>query len=282
MKKRCWFVDLTHTGQGVHSKCFPLGIGLVAEYAKSKLKEHFEFKLFKYPEELERECKSQKPEILCFSNFAWNLELSYKFIESYKAVNKNALIVMGGPNFPNNERERKEFLERYVLVDFYIFGEGELAFVNLMSEIIKKDFDIDSIKRLQKSYINCSYLYGGKINTGHFETIKNINDLPCPYVNHSFDEYFEQNLVPLYETTRGCPFSCSFCSDGIKERSHVCLISYLRSKYPDLAHHIRVLDSYRRFRHTALYALDVEIDENESKESIRLAVEFVKEIEKIL
>ena len=68
--------------------------------------------------------------------------------------------------------------------------------------------------------------------------------------------------------------------NGIKERSHVCIVSYLKSKYPKLEHHIRVLDSYRRFRHTALYALDVRISGNEAEVALKLADEFITEIEK--
>lgn len=68
--------------------------------------------------------------------------------------------------------------------------------------------------------------------------------------------------------------------DGIKERSHVCIVLYLKSKYPRLEHHIRVLDSYRRFKHTALYALDVKIGENEAEVALKLADEFIFEIEK--
>ena len=68
--------------------------------------------------------------------------------------------------------------------------------------------------------------------------------------------------------------------DGIKERSHVCIVLYLNSKYPKLDHHIRVLDSYRRFRHTALYALDVRIGANEAEVALKLADEFIKTTEK--
>ena len=70
--------------------------------------------------------------------------------------------------------------------------------------------------------------------------------------------------------------------DGVKERSHVCLVIYLREKYPELGHYINVLDSYRRFRHTALYGLDIRIDERESAEAIKLAGEFISRIEDIL
>ncbi|MBU4491476.1 MAG: HEPN domain-containing protein [Euryarchaeota archaeon] len=41
--------------------------------------------------------------------------------------------------------------------------------------------------------------------------------------------------------------------DGIKERSHECIPVYLKEKYPELETLANILDSYRRFRHDAIY-----------------------------
>ena len=70
--------------------------------------------------------------------------------------------------------------------------------------------------------------------------------------------------------------------DGIKERSHICIVIYLREKYPESKHQARILDTYRRFRHTALYALDVTVDKKEAEKSIELAHEFIEVMEKSL
>ena len=68
--------------------------------------------------------------------------------------------------------------------------------------------------------------------------------------------------------------------DGIKERSHICIVLYLKSKYPELREQARILDTYRRFRHTALYGIEDIIDNVEAETSIKLADEFIKIIEK--
>lgn len=44
--------------------------------------------------------------------------------------------------------------------------------------------------------------------------------------------------------------------DGVKERSHECIPVYLEEKYPELESLANLLDSYRRFRHDAIYGLD--------------------------
>ncbi len=70
--------------------------------------------------------------------------------------------------------------------------------------------------------------------------------------------------------------------DGVKERSHVCIGLYIKSKYPTLAQHVIVLNSYRRLRHSALYALEVSIDKDEAEEAIRKAEDFISAIEAVV
>ena len=221
MKKKCWFVDLTHTAQGVHSRYFPLGIGLVAAYASEKLSDTLDIQLFKFPAELEKKAKESLPEILCFSNYAWNLELTYTFIEAYKKLKNNVIIIMGGPNFPTDSNEKKVFLEQYNLVDFYIFSEGELGFVNLMNILINEDYNVDFVKKSRTELFNCAYIDDTTLVNGRTERVVDLNILPSPYMNKLFDKYFKSNLIPLYETTRGCPFSCTFCTDGTRDKNKI-------------------------------------------------------------
>ena len=70
--------------------------------------------------------------------------------------------------------------------------------------------------------------------------------------------------------------------DGIKERSHVCVISYLQEKYPELKRFANQLDAYRKNRHTTLYGLDFLVSDDEAKQAIEDAERFYKQIKKIL
>ena len=66
--------------------------------------------------------------------------------------------------------------------------------------------------------------------------------------------------------------------DGIKERSHECIPVYLKEKYPQLETLANILDSYRRFRHDAIYGLDFAIDDIEAKAALDSAKEFLEKI----
>jgi uncharacterized protein (UPF0332 family) len=66
--------------------------------------------------------------------------------------------------------------------------------------------------------------------------------------------------------------------DGIKERSHECIPVYLKDKYPELETLANILDSYRRFRHDAIYGLDFIIDEEEARMALDSAKELLEQI----
>ena len=51
--------------------------------------------------------------------------------------------------------------------------------------------------------------------------IKDINDIPSPYLSGVLDKFFDYQLTPMLETTRGCPFSCTYCADGLSTKNKV-------------------------------------------------------------
>ena len=70
--------------------------------------------------------------------------------------------------------------------------------------------------------------------------------------------------------------------DGIKERSHLCVISYMQEIYPQLKRLAHQLDAYRRNRHNTLYALDFLISDDEAQQAIEDAERFYRQIKEIL
>jgi uncharacterized protein (UPF0332 family) len=70
--------------------------------------------------------------------------------------------------------------------------------------------------------------------------------------------------------------------DGYKEHSHVCVVIYLRERYPELALLARMLDQYRMSRHTSLYSLDASADESDATLGLEDARGFRKDIRDFL
>jgi len=74
--------------------------------------------------------------------------------------------------------------------------------------------------------------------------------------------------------------------DGFKERSHLCIIAYLKEQYADKAlldpKYVHILDAYRELRHTAIYALEYSAKEDDAKTALASAKEFVTQIKKLI
>ena len=221
MKKAIWISDLTHTAQGIGANGFPLGASYIYAYAKKIFGNEFDFKLFKLPAHLEEELRSTSPTIFSFSNYSWNLELGYKFALLAKQRDPNVVTVFGGPNFPTDENEKLDFLKKKPAIDFYIELEGELGFVDLVKALSENNFNVKQLKKHGKKIINTCYIHDDKLITGSIERIKDINIIPSPYLTGALDQSFQLPLIPMIETTRGCPFTCTFCADGLDIKSKI-------------------------------------------------------------
>lgn len=212
------FADLTHTGVVIDANYTPLSVGYIAAYAKHHLNGEIDVRLFKYPDNLARYLAERKaPRIACFSNYMWNERLQCEFARRMKLRHPKIVTVFGGPNYPTDAQGQVRFLKQHPEIDFYIDGEGEAAFVELFRALEADDFDPARLKANPARLPNVCYLAEGTFVQG--EMLPRIRDLdanlPSPYLMGLMDEFFDDKLHPLVQTSRGCPYSCTFCHDGI-------------------------------------------------------------------
>jgi len=227
---RIYLGDLTYTTLSLATDAFPLNIGFIAAYAEKIFSDQVELRLFKYVGDLENAINENPPDILGLSNYPWNFNLGLEFFRMIRAVSPRAICVMGGPNIPQEDEDRMQFIRRNPLIDFYAYLEGEEAFAALVARAIDTGLDREKMKASPiDGFIH--RISDNEVVKGTLLTRRRVlDDIPSPYLTGHMDKFFDGKLSPMIETNRGCPFSCTFCHEGNPLISKVNFFSVERVK----------------------------------------------------
>src|SRR3989344_4109966 len=227
-KVKIYLADLVHNWVGRGPFMFPINIGYLKSYLRRFHGDNLETKLFKYPGDLIKAVEQNPPEIIGLSNYAWNEDLDLKLIKYFKSKHPNIITVMGGPNIniPPVDLDFEEmhtnvaylspFLKSQHNLDFYIMHNGELGFLNLVNRYLESD---SNLKKMKQSPMDGVAFFNKELNEkeavhGMDVLMRNLAEIPSPYLTGVMDEFFNDKLIPNIETNRGCPYPCKFCAWG--------------------------------------------------------------------
>ena len=141
----------------------------------------------------------EKPDVVAFSCYIWNMEFVNRLAELIKLVDPNIEILYGGPEV---SYEGKEFLENHP-GEYVIVGEGEKTFREFVLYKLGEG-KIEDIKGL-------NYKRDGKVFENSKRPEMDMNELVFPY---TYEEDINNKIV-YYEASRGCPFKCKYCLSSV-------------------------------------------------------------------
>ncbi len=141
----------------------------------------------------------EKPDVVAFSCYIWNMEFVNRLAELINLVDPNIEILYGGPEV---SYEGKEFLENHE-GEYVIVGEGEKTFREFVLYKLGEG-KIEDIKGL-------NYKRDGKVFENPKRPEMDMNELVFPY---TYEEDINNKIV-YYEASRGCPFKCKYCLSSV-------------------------------------------------------------------
>ena len=219
-KLKIFLCDLTYDTIILVSDTIPINIGFVGSYLHKNFGNEIDISLFKYPKNVINEIKKTPPDIIALSNYSWNSNLSEYVASIAKKYNSNVVTIQGGTNFPHETHLQKIFLENRPATDIYTILEGERSCLNVVKKVL--DTNGDRKKLFESSIDGCAFIHPESrkeketvfMKGKYLDRIKDLDEIPSPYLNGMLDKFFDGRLTPFIETNRGCPFTCSFCHTG--------------------------------------------------------------------
>lgn len=147
-------------------------------------------------------------DIVGFSTYVWNAQISQEAARRLKARRPEVLVVFGGPHVPDHA---EAFLRANPFIDLVVHNEGERTFLALLETFPKPDWSaLTGI-----SYLDAAGNYHRPEPTPRF---RELDELPSPFLSGIFDDLMRSNpeeiWIGLWESNRGCPFQCTFCDWG--------------------------------------------------------------------
>ena len=211
----------------IHSN---LAVYSLKAYAEDPAVEIGEYTINQQKDDILMDIYKRQPDILCLSCYIWNLDYIEEIVLEIGKLRPDMPIWLGGPEV---SYDAKEVLRRLPCVKGVMKGEGEKTFKEICriyrNEFEKRenvcgyqDKNVDNSWKKSESVDNQLKGVDGitfreekeKIIDNPWRPIMDLSEVPFVY-DHMED--FEHKII-YYETSRGCPFSCSYCLSSVDKR----------------------------------------------------------------
>ena len=140
--------------------------------------------------------------IFACSCYLWNIDKYLELIPVLKTYNSSAKIVFGGPEVAY---DANYFLSKFSYIDYILEGEGEISFHELLEYLDNKRpiNDVSNLHYKEDNILKFTYAAHPDLNKISLATL-DIKDY--------------QNRIIYLESSRGCPYHCSYCTASLDNK----------------------------------------------------------------
>lgn len=140
--------------------------------------------------------------VFACSCYLWNIDKYLELIPILKTYNSSAKIVFGGPEVAY---DANYFLSKFSYIDYILEGEGELSFHELLEYLDNKRSlnDVSNLHYKEDNILKFTYAAHPDLNKIKLATL-DIKDY--------------QNRIIYLESSRGCPYHCSYCTASLDNK----------------------------------------------------------------
>lgn len=140
--------------------------------------------------------------IFACSCYLWNIDKYLELIPVLKTYNSSAKIVFGGPEVAY---DANYFLSKFSYIDYILEGEGEISFHELLEYLDNKRSinDVSNLHYKEDNILKFTYAAHPDLNKISLATL-DIKDY--------------QNRIIYLESSRGCPYHCSYCTASLDNK----------------------------------------------------------------
>ena len=143
-------------------------------------------------------------DVVCFSCYIWNISFVRELIRDLDKILPETAFWAGGPEV---SYDAEKFLTEMPEMTGVLVGEGEKTFHDLLEYYIDGKGSLGEIRGI-------AYRNGEEIRHNGWRELMNLSEIP--FVYQHLEEF--ENRIIYYESSRGCPFSCSYCLSSIDKK----------------------------------------------------------------
>lgn len=189
----------------IHSN---LAVYSLKAYSQDEGVELAEYTINQQKDDILIDIYQKKPEVLCFSCYIWNLEYIEDLVRELGKLRPDMPIWLGGPEV---SYDAEDVLRRLPQVKGVMKGEGEETFARLCKAYRQERGSDESLRQIGGITFRNSE---GEVEVLPWRQAISLSEVP--FVYHQIEDF--KHKIVYYESSRGCPFSCSYCLSSVDKR----------------------------------------------------------------